>query len=106
MKKSFCAVCLTVILVALLTQSLPAQKTIQPPQIIGAFPVSKAGISEKLSPEAELRLETFRMVWQTVNDNYFDQTFGGLNWNQIKIEFEPRVLKSQTDAELHLILQE
>lgn len=46
------------------------------------------------------------MVWQTVNDNYFDQTFGGLNWNQIKNEFEPRVRQAPSDTELHALLQE
>lgn len=105
MKKSFHAVSLTVILVALLAQSFPAQKTISP-QITGAFPVAKTGIAENLSPETERRLETFRMVWQTVNDNYFDQTFGGLNWNKIKNEFESRVRQTPSDADLHLLLQE
>jgi carboxyl-terminal processing protease len=106
MKKSFHAVCLTVVLVALLTQSFPAQKTIPPPQIVGAFPVAKTGIAEKLSPEIERRLETFRLVWQTVSDNYFDRSFGGLNWNNIKDEFEPRVRLSPSDAVLHALLQE
>ena len=46
------------------------------------------------------------MVWQTVKDNYFDQNFGGLNWDKIKTEFELRARESRTDAELHLILQE
>lgn len=105
MKKGFHAVCLTVILFALLTPSFPAQKTIPPPGF-GVFPVSEKGISEALSPEAERRLDTFRIVWQTISDNYFDRNFGGLNWNQIKNEFEPRVRRALSDVELHALLQE
>lgn len=101
MKKFFRAVCLTVLLALLLAPNFPAQQKSARP-----FAVRNIEIPEKLSPEAERRLETFRMVWQTVKDNYFDQTFGGLNWNRIKIEFEPRALQAQTDAELHSLLQE
>ncbi|HEX8735615.1 MAG TPA: S41 family peptidase [Pyrinomonadaceae bacterium] len=101
MKNLFRAFCLTVLLNALFSQNVSAQLKYN-----RVAADSGVAVSEKLSPEAERRLETFRLVWQTVKDNYFDQTFGGLNWNKIKTEFEPRVLKSQTDAELHLILQE
>ena len=51
------------------------------------------------------RLETFNIVWQTINDNYFDQTFSGLDWNKIKLEYEPQVKKLETDEELHKLLQ-
>jgi C-terminal peptidase prc len=101
MKMFFRAFCLIVLLSALLAQNLPAQQTFG-----RVYTDSSLDASEKLSPETERRLETFRVVWQTVRDNYFDQTFGGLNWNKIKTEFEPRVLQSQTDAELHTLLQE
>src|SRR5215213_717789 len=101
MKNLLRAFCLTVLLSALFSQNAAAQLKYN-----RVSSDSGIAVSEKLSPEAERRLETFRLVWQTIKDNYFDQTFGGLNWNKIKIEFEPRVLKSQTDAELHLILQE
>ncbi len=55
--------------------------------------------------EDKRRLETFEIVWQTVNDNYFDQTFSGLNWKQIKAEYLPQVKKTKTDMDLHFLLQ-
>lgn len=58
------------------------------------------------TPEQKRRLESFLIVWQTIKDNYFDQTFNGLDWNKIKTEFEPRVLIAQSDARLHYVLQE
>ena len=57
------------------------------------------------TPEQKRRLETFRIVWRTIKENYFDQTFSGLNWNNIKAEYEPQVAKFKTDAELHYLLQ-
>jgi carboxyl-terminal processing protease len=51
------------------------------------------------------RLETFEIVWQTINDNYFDRTFSGLNWNKIKAEYEPQAAAAASDAELHGVLQ-
>ncbi|MDQ3801230.1 MAG: S41 family peptidase, partial [Acidobacteriota bacterium] len=102
MKSFFQAFCLTFLLFALFSQNLSAQQKNNRAFIESSLKAS----AENLTPEAERRLETFRLVWQTVKDNYFDQTFGGLNWNKIKTEFEPRVRRAQTDAELHLILQE
>ena len=59
-----------------------------------------------LTPEQNLRFAAFYLVWQTLNDNYFDQTFNGLNWQKIRQEYEPRVIKTTSDAQLYAILQE
>jgi carboxyl-terminal processing protease len=36
-------------------------------------------------------LAAFDLVWKTVNDQHFDPTFGGLDWEAIGREFRPRV---------------
>jgi carboxyl-terminal processing protease len=51
-------------------------------------------------------LESFYFTWGTIKNNYFDQTFSGLDWDKIRKEYEPRVLQTETDAQLHDILQE
>lgn len=56
--------------------------------------------------EQKRRYDTFMKVWQTIRDNYFDQTFGGLDWMGIWREFDPRVAKLKTDDELHELLTE
>ncbi|MCA1623637.1 MAG: hypothetical protein LC778_07515 [Acidobacteria bacterium] len=61
---------------------------------------------KSLAPELQRRLETFNLVWLTIKNNYFDQTFSGLDWNKIKTEYEPRILKTASDTQLHAILQE
>lgn len=35
--------------------------------------------------------DTFETVWQTVNDNYFDPSFGGLDWKEIHDRYEPQI---------------
>lgn len=59
-----------------------------------------------LSPEQQKRLTAFYFAWETINRNYFDQTFSGLDWNKIREEYEPRIRKTENDAQLHDILQE
>jgi carboxyl-terminal processing protease len=58
------------------------------------------------SPEQKRRYDTFMKVWQTIHDNYFDQTFGGLDWMDVWREFDVRVAKLKTDEELHNLLTE
>src|SRR4051794_23645264 len=55
---------------------------------------------------AERRRQTFEIVWQTVKDYHFDPTFGGVNWDAVKVEFAPRVAQARTDRELHWLLQQ
>jgi carboxyl-terminal processing protease len=58
-----------------------------------------------LTPELKRRVETFQLVWKTIKDNYFDQTFSGLDWEKIRKEYEPLVLKTVSDTQLHTLLQ-
>ncbi len=58
------------------------------------------------TPEALRRHEAFLTVWNTLNGNYFDQTFNNLNWEKIKAEYEPRVRSTKTDTEFHLLMEE
>lgn len=63
--------------------------------------------SRKADPgDAARRRETFQLVWQTVKDQHFDPTFGGLNWDAVRNEFALRVAQTQSDRELHWLLQE
>ncbi|HEX8281893.1 MAG TPA: S41 family peptidase [Pyrinomonadaceae bacterium] len=56
--------------------------------------------------EAERRADAFEIVWQTVKDNHFDPSFGGVNWDAVRAEFAPRVAAARTDRELHSLLQQ
>ena len=64
------------------------------------------GSGTEVSLEKERRIKTFEIVWNTINENYFDAKFGGVDWEKIKAEFEVKVHKSNNDIELHALLQE
>lgn len=68
--------------------------------------VITAAVAPKVSPETQRRLESFNYAWETIKNNYFDQTFSGLNWENIRLEYTPRVLNSVSDKQFHQILQE
>lgn len=80
----------------------PAKKT----QVTGRKWSVTVNGSPKRTPAQQQRYDTFVKVWSTVNDDYFDKTFGGLDWGGVWREFEPRVEKTKTDSELYELLEE
>ena len=83
-------------------QTLYAQKR-NPTRRIVTIRTQKA---VSVSPELQRRVDAFQLVWETIDRNYFDQTFSGLNWNSIRKEYEPRILKTVSDKQFHEILDE
>src|SRR5205085_162414 len=78
-------------------QSVPAPV---PPSAPATQPAAKVE-----TDAAARRKEAFEIVWQTVRDYHFDPTFGGVDWTAVHAEFAPRVAQTQSDRELHLLLQ-
>jgi carboxyl-terminal processing protease len=54
--------------------------------------------------EAELRRQSFETVWTTINEKHFDPTFGGVDWKNVRVTYEPKATAAKTNAELHGIL--
>jgi len=54
-----------------------------------------------VAPEQEKNasdhLDSFEVVWQTINDSYFDPTFGGLDWNEVHSRYRPLIAAAQED---------
>jgi carboxyl-terminal processing protease len=72
----------------------------------GATQTPPASQSSKAESDAARRRETFEIVWQTVKENHFDPSFGGVDWDAVRLEFAPRAAAARTDRELHLLLQQ
>jgi carboxyl-terminal processing protease len=73
---------------------------VEAPAVAAAPPAASAGA------EAERRRESFDIVWQTVKESHYDPQFGGVDWDAVRAEFEPRVAAARTDRELHSLLQQ
>lgn len=60
----------------------------------------------KKDPARERREKTFELVWQTVNDENFDPSFGGVNWMEAYRRYRPRVARANSDQELYALLEQ
>ncbi|HSS21962.1 MAG TPA: S41 family peptidase [Pyrinomonadaceae bacterium] len=56
--------------------------------------------------ELEQRQEAFRIVWETVNELFYDPKFGGVDWAGMRTRYEPRVATARSNAEFHQMLQQ
>lgn len=67
-------------------------------------PVAAARV-ETASDDAGRRREAFEIVWRTVKENHFDPTFGGVDWDAVRVEFAPLVERARSDREAHSLFQ-
>ncbi|HLG16499.1 MAG TPA: S41 family peptidase [Blastocatellia bacterium] len=87
------------LLIALLATGLApfAAPQSKPAPVVGAVPSPDASI--------EVRQRSFDVVWRTVKEKHFDPTFGGVDWDKVRAQYEPQVAAVKSDAELYAILQ-
>lgn len=71
-----------------------------PPQPFASETVSTSEI------HSDLRQQTFDIVWRTVKDKHFDPNFGGVNWDNVREQYAPRVAEVKNDGELYRLLQQ
>ena len=98
-----------------LTACSPPQEIAPPPSptpTVVPTPTSAATPTTEPTPtpgstlsKAE-RLEITEMVWQTVNDNFFDPTFGGKDWQAIGDQYRPQLIAEQSDEAFVRLLNE
>ena len=52
------------------------------------------------------RIEVFETVWKTINDEYYDATFNGVNWSTAHERYRPRVEAVKDDAEFYAVISQ
>lgn len=75
------------------------------------FPVPALAVAALLtacgSGGAEREREAiFDAVWQTINDQYFDPDFGGVDWDEVGERYRPTVIAAETDSIFFVRLNE
>ena len=64
-----------------------------------------AGAQPALTAEQKrLNLESFEFIWSTIRDQYWDPTFGGVNWYAVRDEFRPRIEHATTMPETRSLM--
>ncbi|HEX2270127.1 MAG TPA: S41 family peptidase, partial [Pyrinomonadaceae bacterium] len=73
--------------------------------------VNLEGRARSLAVTAEMdvdfsreKMEVFRQGWSYLRDNFYDAGFHGVNWNQIRTEYEPLIAGSRTPDEMRRLL--
>ena len=51
-------------------------------------------------------LDNFEVVWQIMNELYYDPTFGGLDWNEVRDRYRPMIAAAVNDDEFYMIINE
>ncbi|MEO7673446.1 MAG: S41 family peptidase [Pyrinomonadaceae bacterium] len=71
-----------------------------------AYAQTAAMISTPAADTREIRTMTFNKVWNTVNDNHFDPTFGGVDWKKVREIYEPKAMSALSDKDFHSVLSQ
>ena len=54
----------------------------------------------------DLRLRTMEVVWTTVKERHFDPELNGVDWDEVRRRYTPRVLAASTDADFYRALND
>jgi len=54
----------------------------------------------------DVRQETFEMVWRTVKEKHFDPTLGGLDWDKVRVQYEPLAAAAKSDRDFYDVLRQ
>ncbi|HEY9632955.1 MAG TPA: S41 family peptidase [Coleofasciculaceae cyanobacterium] len=50
--------------------------------------------------------QVFDEVWKTVNDNFYDQNFNGVDWKALRSKYEPQVKQAQSSEAVALLVNQ
>lgn len=64
------------------------------------------GTKSQSSSAADVRRETFELVWSTINEHFYDPHFNGVDWKAIHDRYAPLVAATSSDDQLHRLLQQ
>jgi carboxyl-terminal processing protease len=74
--------------------------------VIAAAGIAYAQATPPTATPHELDVASFVYVWESIRDTHWRKAPGGLDWQEIRKEFEPRVNAAETRDEVRKILSE
>ena len=63
-------------------------------------------VAASSSDQRQLNMDSFEFIWTTIRDQYWDPTFGGLNWQAVHDELRPRVEHASTMPEARRVMRQ
>ncbi len=61
--------------------------------------------AETNAPSREVRLKVFDQVWRSINENYYDRNFHGLDWIAQRNAFRPLIEQAGSNAEFYRLMR-
>ncbi len=55
---------------------------------------------------AQPQARIFDEVWQTINDNFYDPKFNGINWQAMRDKYKPQAIKSKSSQEFAAVVNQ
>jgi carboxyl-terminal processing protease len=55
---------------------------------------------------AKPETQIFEQVWQTINDNFYDPDFNGVDWKTIKKQYQPQLIKAYSRKDVAVVLNQ
>jgi carboxyl-terminal processing protease len=70
-------------------------------------PAAAQGAAPAAPPfSAELAVQTFDSVWNRIAHTHYDPDLGGVDWDAVRVELEPRARRAESNAELRTVLRD
>src|SRR6266581_1185586 len=95
---------LQILLVLLLTLLSQPVSTAHLLPLQATAPAAVSSPSAPPESSAEVRQQTFEIVWRTVKEKHFDPNMNGVNWDAVHERYQPQVSSVKSDNELYTAL--
>jgi carboxyl-terminal processing protease len=67
---------------------------------------SLACAQDATNVQNRLNRESFEFIWTTIRDQYWDPTFGGLNWDAVHDELQPAIERASTMGQARQVMRQ
>jgi len=61
---------------------------------------------DAIADQKRLNRESFEFIWSTIRDEYWDPTFGGLNWTAVHDELQPAIERASTMGQARQVMRQ
>src|ERR1043166_1761599 len=83
--------------------SLAQNAPIAPPSQKSAAATS-AALKQRLNSKD--RQEVFEKVWREIHDHYYDPSFNGVDWTEVRQRYAPLVARTENDQEFYALMSQ
>ena len=63
-------------------------------------------LSSPLWAQTKPQAKIFEQAWQTVNDNFYDPKFNGVNWQAIREKYQPQAAQAQSNQQIAVAINQ